>query len=300
MTKETNKVGLDIFAIIMVSYILPDASQRKECILMKKIVVFILFLFIFLTSAFAQTSTSIGLGLGGSFTGFREETDTHINRYLNALTYNINGSVETSSFLHSFFIDFYTGEATVHRDYQEFHDDYAYWFLRGRLQYALDYSLWNIMGNESFPGYLGGAFRIDGSYFEDTSGYMDSPKVSAMFSIGVHATQKWLIDPRQTLTLSAMIPLFTYAVRPAFAGVDELWSLYAAEAAWGKIFGLGSFASIHNYWAISSNLNYSYALSSLISLNSNLGLEFSHINVPKHRPRRDAALRLYAGIAFNF
>ena len=262
---------------------------------MKKIILPVFCLFLFLSSSFAETR--LGLGLGFSFTGFRDETDTEINRYLNALTYSINGNVEKGSFLHSFGIGFFMGEALVHRDYREFHNDYAYQTYSGRILYALDYRLW---GNETFPGFLGGAFRTSFNYYEDTSGYMDSPKITSLISLGVHATQKWIIDTRQSLTLDATIPLFSYALRPAYAGVDELWSKYAAEAAWGKIFGLGNFASIHNYWAIYSNLTYSYQLTHLISLYGSLDFELSHINIPRGRPRRDAALGINAGISFTF
>ena len=242
----------------------------------------------------------IGVGLGGAFTGFREETDTPINRYVNALIYIIDGNIEKGSFLHSFYLDFYMGNAQVAKKYREFHQDYDYEFFRGRIEYALDYRMWSILGDNKFPGFLGGMFRTDISYFSDNSGYMDSPKLSSLFSLGVHATQKWIINPKNTLTLSAGIPLFTYAVRPAFAGMDDYWQKYAAEGSYAKFFGLGSFASIHNYWAIFSNVKYSYQFNSLLSFFGGLGFEFSHINVPKHRPRRDVAFLLNAGISFTF
>ena len=265
---------------------------------MKKFIILLVFSIIIVSGAFAQIT--LGLGLGATFSGFREETDTPINRYVNALTYSIMGSIEKNSFLHTFNLMFYMGDANVAREYREFHNTYDYRFFRGKIDYALDYSLWNIMNDERFPGYLGGAFFTDVSYFFDTSGYMDSPKFNALISLAVHATQRWIINSQNSLTLSAAIPLFTYAVRPAFAGVDELWSKYASEAAYFKIFGLGKFGSIHNYWALYSNIMYSYQLNSLISFNGGLGLEISHINIPKDRPRRDAVLRLNAGIAFTF
>ena len=242
----------------------------------------------------------IGAGIGITFAGYTEETDSQINRYLNALTYSLNGQIKKGSFLHSFNVLFFMGEAHVWRDIRQFHEDYRYMTFRGFGEYALGYRLWSVRGLDTFPGWLGGNLRADFHYFYDTSHNMDIPRMTALFSLGVHATQKWLIDSRQTLSLAAGIPLLTYAVRPPFAGADERWQKYAAENNLRRLLRLGKFAGIHNYWAIHGNLNYHYVFTPLISLYSALGFEFSHINIPKGRPRRDAVFTLGAGFTFTF
>jgi len=128
----------------------------------------------------------IGISLGGSFTGYKDETDTPINRYLNSLTYLIDGNIEKGNFFHSFNLGFLMGEAQVAQKYREFHKNYAYQTYSGYIEYALDYRLW---GNKTFPGFLGGNFRANAHYFFDTSGFMDIPKLTAIFSLGLHATQ---------------------------------------------------------------------------------------------------------------
>jgi len=69
----------------------------------------------------------------------------------------------------------------------------SYLAIRGYLEYALDYRLW---GSDTFPGYLGGNFRAD-AYLQ----FAEYPSITALLSFGVHATQKWIINSGNILTL---------------------------------------------------------------------------------------------------
>ena len=55
----------------------------------------------------------IGASLDYSFTGYREETYSLVNRYLNALTFILDGNIKRGDFLHSFNIGFFMGNAEM-------------------------------------------------------------------------------------------------------------------------------------------------------------------------------------------
>jgi hypothetical protein len=237
----------------------------------------------------------LGTGIGYSFTGYREETDSPLNRELNVLTFTVNGNVEKGSFLHSFNAGFFRGKneaieaypldtselepAYMDRffEYYRMEDTYN----RLYLEYALDYRLW---GNSMFPGYLGGAFRAD-SYFIEKLDNFQYMNLTVIASLCLHASQKWIINAENILVFSADFPLFGYALRPNYVGAFT-WPLET------------DIVSLHNYWAVFGNLKYIHGINSLLSLYSDIGFELSLVNFP--RPRRDAILRLIAGIAFTF
>ena len=272
--------------------------KEKEYRLAKKIIAIVIFIYTVLS---VQTVASqeqektrpyrIGTSLGYSFTGFREETDSNINRYLNTLTYLIDGIFEKGNFLHSFNLGFFTGESRTALEFEKKYNIPRYYSTRGYIEYALDYRIW---GNETFPGFLGGAFRTD-VYFTET---LEIPRYTGIISIGVHATQKWIIDTENMLILSVSMPLLGYAIRSPYGGTDEYLQLYSIESTPLKIAGRGSFASLHNYWAVFANLTYHHKINALLSLYSGLGFELSHINV--NRPRIDSILKINSGIAFHF
>jgi hypothetical protein len=246
----------------------------------------------------------IGASLGYTFSGYKEVTYSPINRYLNTLTFLVDGNIEKGKFFHSLNIGFFMGnsemknktEAILVRDYDpQTGSDYPtaylpeYLAIRGYLEYALDYRLW---GNETSPGFLGGAFRAD-TYMQ----FAHYPSITVLASLNIHATQKWIIDEENVLTFSAGLPIFGYAVRPAYAGADEALIKYVTEDPM-KIITLGRIVSVHNYWALFGDLKYQHKVNSLISLYTGLGFEISRIDFP--RPRNDASLRLSSGIAFTF
>jgi hypothetical protein len=113
----------------------------------------------------------------------------------------------------------------------------------------------------------------------------------------LHVTQKWIINQENHFTFSAGVPFFGYTLRPPYAGADAAIMKYAEESPL-RLFTLGNVVSLHNYWALFGDLKYHHKVNQLLSLYSGLGFELSHINIP--RPRRDATLRLNAGIAFTF
>jgi len=234
----------------------------------------------------------IGISLGYSFTGYREETNLSLNRYLNTLTYIIDGNIEKGSLLHSFNIGFFRGEneAITAKPLYEIKIDpliqpFASYqnetiYTRGYLEYALDRRLW---GNQMFPGYLGGAFRGD-VYVMETAIY---PTFTVLASLDVHATQKWIINAENIFVFSAGFPIFGYAFRPSYFGM-----VFGYEEMEKRI------TSLHNYWAVFGDLKYHHKINALVSLYSGLGFELSRINFPQ--PRLDAIFRLNAGVAFSF
>jgi hypothetical protein len=273
---------------------------------MKKCSIVVLVL-INIAFAMAQTTEKpfrVGAGLGYTFSGYREETYSPVNRYLNTLTFLIDGNIEKGNFFHALNIGFFMGnsemespaKAVLAQDYdpqkmEPYYRAYVprYLAIRGYLEYALDYRLW---GNQTFPGFLGGAFRAD-TYLQ----FAHYPSITVLVSLDIHATQKWIINGENVLTLSGGFPLFGYAVRPAYAGADEALIKYSSEDPM-KIITLGNIVSLHNYWAFFGDLKYQHKVNSLIKLYTGLGFEISRINFP--RPRIDSALRLSSGIAFTF
>ncbi|MDR0669041.1 MAG: hypothetical protein LBF95_03070 [Treponema sp.] len=194
----------------------------------------------------------VGAGLGYVFSGYKEKTYSPVNRYLNTLTFLIDGNIETDNFFHSLNMGFFMGDSKMKNPAQKLvAQDYdpqtgngyfrayrpRFLAIRGSLEYALDYRLW---GTQRFPGFLGGSFRAD-AYLQ----FAHYPGITVLASLGVHATQKWIIDGKNTLTFSAGLPLFGYAVRPAYAGADEALIKYSSESPM-KLITLGDIASLHN------------------------------------------------------
>jgi hypothetical protein len=227
----------------------------------------------------------IGAGLGFAFAGYREETQLPLNRRINTLTYSIDGIVEKGNFFHSFNIGFFMGkvkapEVNTQDDFYTMYQKEAS-FTRAYLQYALDYRLW---GNKTFPGYLGGALRGDIYY-----NYMVQTvyfSFTGAIGLNLHATQKWIINEKNTLIFSVGFPLAGYARRPPYFGFGHDLTAYDDQ-----------FSSLHNYLAVFGDLKYHYTINSLFSLSSGLGFELSYFKFPQ--PRKDAQFRLNIGIAFN-
>ena len=241
----------------------------------------------------------IGISGGVTFAGYTEGTDTQINRYLNAPTIMLDANIDKKRFLHHINFLFFMGEAHPARKVRDNFPEEGYLSFRAAIEYALDYRLWYLGGNQAFPGWLGGTFRTDFYLFLDNAARIN-PRISMLFSLGAHVTQKWIISPKHSLSLSLGIPLLTYAIRSPYSVLDDhLLAIVVEDALW-KILGIGSFAGVHNYWAIFSDFKYHFKIIPLLSLYAGLGLEFSHIDIPKGRGRRDAATRLNAGLAFTF
>jgi len=242
-----------------------------------------------------EKSWLLGAGIGFTFSGYREETDSPLNRNLNTFSFAFNGNAEKGNFFHSFNIGFFKGKNEAIEAYpldkselesdlsDQYFEDYRMedTYTRLYLEYALDYRLW---GTGTFPGFLGGSLRVDFYNIEklDNFQYMN---LTLIASLGLHASQKWIINGENILILSADFPLFGYALRPSYLGFFD-WPLET------------NIVSIHNYWAVFGDLKYIHRITSLLSFYSDIAFELSHINFP--RPRKDAILRLVAGIAFAF
>jgi len=228
----------------------------------------------------------IGIGLGYSFAGYREETDLPLNRYIDVLSFNMNGNIEKNNYYYTFNFGFLTGET----DPIEIKNDENYFtyyqkvsiFIRTYFEHALDYRLW---GNNVFPGYLGGSVRGDlyCSVLQESYYY----NLTVLFSLNLHATQKWIIGGGKELVFSASIPFFGYAFRPPYYGL-----LYAPLDSDNRI------TSFHNYTAVFGDLKYHHKLSEMFSFYMGLGFELSNITFPQ--PRRDASISVNAGISFSF
>ena len=237
----------------------------------------------------------MGAGLGYTVSGYREETDALLNRYLNTFTYAVNGNAEKGNFLHSLNIGFFKGKNEAIEAYaldkSELEPDWMDHFFeyycmedtytRLFLEYALDYRLW---GPPMFPGFLGGALRLD-SFLIEKLGNFQYMNLTVIASLDLHASQKWIINAENVFVFSAAFPLLGYALRPSYLG-GFAWPMET------------KFVSLHNYWAVFGDLKYIHRITPLFSVYSDIGFEFSKVNFPK--PRRDAILRLIVGIAFAF
>jgi hypothetical protein len=228
----------------------------------------------------------IGTGAGYSFIGYRDETDLPLNRYINAFNFNINGNIEKNNFFYSFNLSFLSGENKA-VEIKKDDDFFTYYqresiFLRLCLENALDYRLW---GNHVFPGYLGGTIRGDIYYsILQQSNYYS---LTAVCSLDIHVTQKWIINTENKFIFSASFPVFGYAFRPPYFGL-----LYSPLDLEQRII------SLHNYRAVFGDLKYHHQINGLFSFYLGLGFEFSHITFPQ--PRKDALFRVNAGITFSF
>jgi len=235
---------------------------------------------------------NIKLNLGFTISGYREETVFDINRYHNAFIFNIGGNIENKSFLHSFNLGFFSSkdEAILAYPIESITDPIFFYYLyyqkeysftRFFFEYALDYRLW---GSKTFPGYLGGAIRSD-VYFTGTLNNILYLNFSGIISLNLHASQKWIINDKNSFVFSISCPITGYAIRPSYTGFIS----YPLET---------GITSLHNYRAVFGELNYYHKFNTSISLNSGIGFELSQIDFP--RPRKDAAFRLNLGIALNF
>jgi len=228
----------------------------------------------------------IGLGSGYSFTGYREETDLPINRYMDTFNFNMNGNIEYDILYYTFNFLVLTGE-TKPLEIKNNEDYFSYsqkktTFVRLYFEHALDTRIW---GNSIFPGYLGGAIRGDFYYSTLQESYYYS--LTMLFSFNIHMTQKWIISDRKELVFSASIPFLGYAVRPPYYGL-----LY------GPLDSDKRITSLHNYIAVFGDLKYHNQISKFFSFYLGLGFEFSNITFPQ--PRKDAAFCINTGIAFTF
>ena len=241
----------------------------------------------------AEKPFRIGFSLGCSFTGYRDEVESPINRYLNAFTFLIDCNIDQGSYFHSFNMNFFTGGIKIKSLYGD--DPSRYISYRGYIDYSLDRRFW---GNKTFPGYLGGAVRTIVYLTGDNERINPTPPTGVFIaSIDLHASQKWNINEKNSLVLSAGYPLLGYAIRPAYASMDEYWMRYLYDDKI-KILTLGNFTSFHNYWAVMGDLKYHFKPHPSFSLYSGFGFEISRVNFP--RPRTDAIFRPNAGLSFIF
>lgn len=237
----------------------------------------------------------VGVGLGCSFAGYRDEIEAPINRYLNSLTYIIDGNIEKGPLLHSLNIDFFFGNSKTIAPYKGY-EDKPHTSYRTTLEYSLNCHLW---GGKTFPGYFGGEFRLLIFLTQDKDADIRSrapPTFIGLTSLDIYICQKWVINEKNTLVFSVGYPLLGYAIRSAYAGIDEIWGdLYNTPF---KFFTLGRFTSFHNYWDVYGGLKYQYKFNSLLEAYTGLGFEYSHISFP--REKKDAIFRLSGGVTFTF
>ncbi|MDR2966139.1 MAG: hypothetical protein LBU88_10245 [Treponema sp.] len=237
-------------------------------------------------SSLPDRTSMIGISLGYTLSGFREETIFDTNRYINAFVFSIHSVLEKENFIHSFNAGFYSGRTELLVEHPVYNFEQVYYYqikdiyTRVFLEYSLVRKLW---GNDTFPGYLGGAVRGD-LYLLET---LDNPlyiNLSLIASLNLYASQKWVINNKNSLVLTLSFPFFGYAARPHYAGF-----------AWPLETGV---TGLNNYWACFGSLKYYYKISSLFSLYSDIGFELSHIDFPS--PRKDASLQIKIGAVYMY
>jgi hypothetical protein len=228
----------------------------------------------------------IGTGIGYSFTGYREETDLPLDRYVDTLSFKSNGNIEYYNFYYSYNFSFLTGETKP----LEINNNDAYFiysqkestFFRLYIENALDYRLW---GNSVLPGYLGCAMR--GDFYYSALRESNYNSVTLLFSLNIHVTQKWIINEKNEFIFSFSIPFFGFALRPPYFGL--YYSPLDADM---------DIISFHNYIAVFGDLKYYHHINKTLSLYLGLGFELSEINFPQ--PRNDASFCINAGVVFSF
>jgi len=234
----------------------------------------------------------LGAALGYSFAEYREDTDLPLKRKQHSPSFAINGAIEAGKFIHSINAGFFTGKSkgimtysydTIWNEPADWH--FAYYskedtFTRINAEYALDFRLW---GNKTFPGYLGGAIRAD-FYIINTLNNLLYRKSTGIFSLGIHAAQKWIVNERNIFSLTVGIPFLGYAIRPSYIGTS-----YPIDK---------GIASFHNYWAFFGELKYRFKINSLVSLNPGFAFDFFRIEFP--RPGKYLMLSASLGIDFSF
>jgi len=228
----------------------------------------------------------IGTNLGYSFAGYREETDLPLNRYADSLNVNINGNFIKNNFYFSFNYNFIIGETRAleinnNNDYFSYYQE-QYEYLRISFDNALDYRLW---GNDTLPGYLGGALRSDFYFSSLNETYYSS--ITMILSLNIHATQEWIIIDGTKLVFSVSIPFFGYAFRPPYYGIFYSTDDFEADI-----------ISFHNYRAVFGELKFYQKIFNWFSFNIGLGFELSQITFPQER--RDASICINAGCSFYF
>ena len=229
----------------------------------------------------------IGTGFGYSFSGYREETDLPLNRYVNSFAFILDANIEKRKLVYSFNSSFLFGKNIPIEITNKRENYFTYYqkdsnFIKASIENALDYRLW---GDDVLPGYLGGALRCDVyfTHLPQTFYY----NLTAIVSLNIHASQRWIINEKNSLIFSASIPFFGYGIRPPYYGLLYTPLDLAMD-----------FVSLNNYWALFCDLKYQYKINSLICFYSNLGVELSHISFPQ--PRKDALVRINAGVSFIF
>lgn len=271
---------------------------------MKKLIVLLIISFFGAGMVFAENlpeeappeeerTSMIGFSFGYTFAGFREETIADVNRYLNTFVFSIHSVIEKSKFMHSHNMGFFSGQNDYivrnpsyqfersMSDYYQIKDTYS----RLYMEYSLARELWSPqISTQKFPGYIGGAIRTD-MYLVET---LDNPiyiNLTAAISLNLHASQKWIINNKNSIIMSLSFPILGYAVRPQYIGLS----------AWPLETGI---TSLHNYLACFGSLRYYYKAHKFFSLYSDIGFEISNITFPK--TRRDASLQLKIGAVYSY
>ena len=273
----------------------------------KPVIYFLLPVFYFLFSAnigTAQTQVSgngtlsqIGVGTGVSFTGYIDETNLPVSKYSNPLTYFIFGHFERGKWLHSFNVSFFWGDAKKREPFRGYiHIPCS--TIRASMDYSFNYRLFEI---GFYQQYIGPAIRTIAHYTGPLTGdgfNKLNPTGVFLTSIDLNLGHKFIINNRNSVFFSIKFPVFGYAVRPPYAGLDELWLKYLHEGTYLKFFTLGEITGPHNYFAFLGDIRYHYKINRKFSVYSGMTFEYSFISF--YRPRRDLIFTLHGGVTYLF
>lgn len=125
------------------------------------------------------------------------------------------------------------------------------------------------------------------------------PSVTGIISFGPAFEQRFNVDDNNTFKVAVSSPFLGYAVRPPFAGCDALFMTYAEKDPL-KIATLGTFVSLHNYWAAFISCDYDHKVNRFLTLKTGADLELSRINVPVEKPRKDFYFNIRSGLEVNY
>lgn len=243
-------------------------------------------------SLFSEEKTSVELtaSINWTFGSYKESSFSNISQVFFTPRIQLETKITRGNFMHKIIADYFftkpnssmTDTAVVYKTYDPVTGEEFYQasvsslsFHRIKLQYDLSYGVFE---NQKFQVYAGGFFACN-AYLQ----FENYPSITGLFSLGPVCTANYIIDERNSLSLTGGIPLIGFGVRPPFAGCSAELMKYAEEN-FLKIFTLGNFLSIHNYQSIFLDFTYNLKATEHFSTGMGLNLEYSRIAQPSERP----------------
>lgn len=250
------------------------------------------------------SKASIGLSLGINLGAYREETYANAMQSIEALSLSVHGEIPQGRLLHRFNLFWYLTEpdsvlsrqAVLLEDFDPISGNSLLIVhhlpviaTRGCIDYQLG---WHLEGREQLPLWLGFRTRVD-LHLQ----FAHYPSVNVWTHLGPAFTMKWLVNDKNTLSLSAASPLFGWALRPPYAGADALMMQYAEDSPL-KILSMGGITSLHNHLGLDSTISWQHEVNQALALSFESTLHLNRFTQP--RPRKDVEWVFKTSAVYTF